>query len=53
MAFCTAGRRKCHDSSKDKTLKLYAGHAHDLLNDYGREGVMGDIRAWLGAHLPK
>lgn len=34
-------------SSKDKTLKLYDGYAHDLLNDTGREAVMADIVAWL------
>lgn len=38
--------------SKDKTLKLYDGHAHDLLNDYGREQVMGDIVSWIDARLP-
>ncbi len=36
----------------DKTLKLYDGHAHDLLNDYGKEGVLEDIRAWVEKHLP-
>jgi alpha-beta hydrolase superfamily lysophospholipase len=39
--------------SKDKTLKLYDGHAHDLLNDTGREQVTADITAWIGAHLPR
>ncbi len=34
-------------SSKDKTLKLYDGHVHDLLNDTGREAVLADIVAWL------
>jgi acylglycerol lipase len=38
--------------SADKTLKLYDGHAHDLLNDLGREGVMADIAAWIDARLP-
>jgi alpha-beta hydrolase superfamily lysophospholipase len=38
--------------SKDKTLKLYDGHAHDLLNDVGREKVMADIRQWIRARLP-
>lgn len=38
--------------SSDKTLKLYEGHAHDLLNDFGREGVLNDIVAWMGARLP-
>lgn len=33
--------------SQDKTLKLYEGHAHDLLNDYDRDKVMADIVAWL------
>jgi alpha-beta hydrolase superfamily lysophospholipase len=38
--------------SKDKTLKLYEGHAHDLLNDVGREQVMADIRQWIAARMP-
>lgn len=38
--------------SADKTLKLYEGHAHDLLNDYGKEGVIADIQAWIEARLP-
>jgi alpha-beta hydrolase superfamily lysophospholipase len=38
--------------STDKTLKLYEGHYHDLLNDVGKEIVMADIQAWLEAHLP-
>lgn len=33
--------------SQDKTLKLYDGHAHDLLNDLGREQVMAEIINWL------
>jgi len=37
--------------SKDKTLKLYEGHFHDLLNDIGKEGVMADIRAWIDKRL--
>lgn len=39
--------------SQDKTLKLYEGHAHDLLNDLGKEKVMADIVAWLDARIPK
>ena len=39
--------------SSDKTLKLYDGHYHDLLNDTGKEQVMGDIESWLDAHLPR
>jgi alpha-beta hydrolase superfamily lysophospholipase len=37
--------------SKDKTVKIYQGHFHDLLNDVGKEQVMGDIEAWLDTHL--
>ena len=38
--------------SSDKTLKLYEGHYHDLLNDVGKEAVMADIRSWIDARLP-
>jgi alpha-beta hydrolase superfamily lysophospholipase len=38
--------------STDKTLKLYEGFFHDPLHDIGKEQVMGDIKAWLAAHLP-
>ena len=38
--------------SKDKTLKLYEGHVHDLLNDLGKEAVLADIKAWIEARLP-
>ena len=38
--------------SKDKTLKLYDGHFHDLLNDLGKEGVMADIVGWIDKRLP-
>jgi alpha-beta hydrolase superfamily lysophospholipase len=32
-----------HAGSKDKTLKLYEDHFHDLLNDIGKESVLADI----------
>lgn len=38
--------------STDKTLKLYEGHFHDLLNDIDKEVVMRDIKGWIGARLP-
>jgi alpha-beta hydrolase superfamily lysophospholipase len=38
--------------SKDKTLKLYEGHFHDLLNDTGKEAVFADVLAWVNRHLP-
>jgi alpha-beta hydrolase superfamily lysophospholipase len=49
----------CHGSeffhhtagSRDKTLKLYEGHYHDLLNDIGKEQVLGDIRGWIDARV--
>jgi alpha-beta hydrolase superfamily lysophospholipase len=50
----------CHGSeffyetagSRDKTLKLYDGHYHDLLNDIGKEGVLAEIASWIDARLP-
>jgi acylglycerol lipase len=49
----------CHGSqffydtagSRDKTLRLYEGHYHDLLNDVGKEQVMADITGWIDAHI--
>lgn len=41
-----------HAGSKDKSLKLYDGHFHDLLNDLGKEAVMADIKSWLNGRLP-
>ena len=38
--------------SADKTLKLYEGHFHDLLNDIDKEVVMEDIKGWINARLP-
>jgi alpha-beta hydrolase superfamily lysophospholipase len=37
--------------SKDKTLKLYQDHYHDLLNDLGKEGVMDAIKTWIDARI--
>ena len=39
--------------SKDKTLKLYDGYVHDLLNDVGKEAVLADIQAWIDARIPR
>ena len=38
--------------SADKTLKLYDGGFHDLLNDVDKRVVMQDIQGWIGARLP-
>ena len=48
-----AGSQFFYDTAgaKDKTLKLYEGHYHDLLNDFGKETVMQDIKSWIGRHL--
>lgn len=50
-----AGSQRFYDlaGSKDKTLKLYEGHYHDLLNDLDRDIVMADILAWIDARLPR
>ncbi len=36
--------------STDKTLKLYEGHYHDLLNDLDKDVVMADIAEWITSH---
>ncbi len=38
--------------SKDKTLRLYKGHFHDLLNDFGKQDVMNEIVAWIMRRIP-
>ena len=40
-----------NSSSKDKTLKLYEDHYHDLLADLGKEEVMADILAWINERV--
>ena len=50
-----SGSQQFYDNagSADKTLKLYEGHYHDLLNDVGKEEVMSDILAWIDKRLPR
>ena len=50
-----SGSQHFYDSagSKDKTLKLYEGHFHDLLNDLDKETVMNDIKIWIDERIPK
>ncbi len=38
--------------SVDKTLKLYEGNFHDLLNDIDKSVIMQDIQDWVPARLP-
>jgi alpha-beta hydrolase superfamily lysophospholipase len=40
-----------HAGSRDKTIKLYDGHFHDLLNDIDKEIVMSDITRWIDGRL--
>lgn len=49
-----AGSQYFYDNagSTDKTLKLYEGHYHDLLNDVDKEVVMADIQNWIDARVP-
>jgi acylglycerol lipase len=48
-----AGSQFFYDNtgSADKTLKLYDGHYHDLLNDVDKEVVMSDINDWIDTHV--
>jgi alpha-beta hydrolase superfamily lysophospholipase len=49
-----SGSQHFYDSvgSVDKTLKLYEGGLHDLLNDLDKRAVMQDIQHWIGSRLP-
>ena len=49
-----SGSQRFYDTagSADKTLKLYEGHFHDLLNDVGKETVIADILGWIDARVP-
>ena len=48
-----AGSEEFHAaaSSRDKTLKLYQDHYHDLLNDIGKEQVLAETISWFNARL--
>jgi acylglycerol lipase len=37
--------------STDKTLKIYDGLHHEIFNEPEHEMVLGDVAAWLDAHL--
>jgi alpha-beta hydrolase superfamily lysophospholipase len=41
-----------HIASEDKTLKLYEGGLHDLLNDVDKDTVMTEIKSWISARIP-
>jgi len=40
-------------SSADKTLKVYPGHYHALLQDLGSDEVLADMTAWMDARVPQ
>jgi alpha-beta hydrolase superfamily lysophospholipase len=50
-----AGAQMLYDTirsrSRDKTLKVYDGFHHELHNEPGRAQVLGDVEAWLEAHI--
>ena len=48
-----SGSQRFYDTvgSQDKTLRLYDGHFHDLLNDVDKELVMSDVKSWIVGHL--
>ncbi len=50
----SSGSQRFYDAAAapDKTLKLYDGYYHDLLNDVGGDVVLRDIIGWIEARLP-
>jgi acylglycerol lipase len=38
-------------SSKDKSIKVYQGFYHEIMNEPEKEQVLGDIVTWLDMHL--
>jgi acylglycerol lipase len=40
-------------SSSDKTLKLYDGFYHELLNEPEKDQIGAEIADWMRAHLPR
>lgn len=50
-----SGSQQFYDTvgSRDKTLKLYEGAYHDLLNDTDKALVMADITGWVEARLKR
>jgi acylglycerol lipase len=50
-----AGAKILYDTvrSTDKTLKIYEGFHHEVFNEPERAQVLGDVEAWLTAHLAR
>jgi lysophospholipase len=36
-------------ASSDKTLKVYDGLYHEVLNEPDKDGLLGEISAWMSA----
>ena len=37
--------------SRDKTLKLYEGFYHEILNEPGHKQVLADMEIWLATRI--
>ena len=50
-----AGAQNLYDTvgSADKTLKIYEGFYHEIFNEPEHKQVLGDVEAWLTAHLAR
>jgi alpha-beta hydrolase superfamily lysophospholipase len=48
-----AGARMVYEraGSVDKTLNVYDGLYHEILNEPEQEKVVGDVVKWIGAHV--
>ena len=48
-----AGSQSLYDgaSSTDKTLKMYDGLFHELVNEPEKEQVLADMTAWMDARV--
>lgn len=40
-----------NNSSKDCQLKIYKGLYHEILNEYAKDEVIGDIIAWVNNRI--
>jgi alpha-beta hydrolase superfamily lysophospholipase len=49
------GARMLYDAvnSVDKTIKIYDGLYHEVYNEPEHDQVLGDVEAWLEAHLDR
>jgi lysophospholipase len=38
-------------ASSDKTLKVYKGLYHEILNEPEKDNILGEISAWISARI--